>query len=373
MKFTIKKSDVINVLSNIQGLTGRKSGLAITENLLIKTEGQNIHFIVTDLETGFEGFYPSKIEKEGNLIINARKFYEIVRDFPDEEIKINEIENNWIEIGNNNVEYHIVGMNYDDFPEIPDIKEVDFFEINSQDLKRMIEKTVIVTGSTDDKRAHIVGNYFDIINKEDINIVRMVSTDGSRLSKDECIFDKSIKIPSKTEFIIPKKGLIEVSKFLESEKKIKIGFKENHFITKKENETIIIRLLEGEFPQYIDIIKKGENNIPIKMEKQIFLMMLKRMSILSSENYKGVIFNFSKEKLIINSTNPEIGESKEEMAIDFKGEPIEVAFNPKYFIEALNAIEESKVVLNIINEEKPCLVEGEKDNRYLSAVMPMRI
>jgi DNA polymerase-3 subunit beta len=102
-------------------------------------------------------------------------------------------------------------------------------------------------------------------------------------------------------------------------------------------------------------------------------MMLKRMSILSSEDYKGVIFNFSKDKLQITSTNPDIGESKEDMAIGYRGEPITVMFNPKFFIETLNVIDDENVMINMVNEEKPCLIEGEKEKTYLSVIMPMRI
>ena len=102
-------------------------------------------------------------------------------------------------------------------------------------------------------------------------------------------------------------------------------------------------------------------------------MMLKRMSIFYSEDYKGVVFTFSDNKLFINAVNPDFGESKEDMVIDFKGDPIEVAFNPRYFIETLNVIDAEKVVINIIDEEKPCMIEGEKDNTFLSIIMPMRL
>jgi len=101
--------------------------------------------------------------------------------------------------------------------------------------------------------------------------------------------------------------------------------------------------------------------------------MLKRMSILSSEDYKGVIFNFKEDKLFITTTNPDIGESKEDMDINFKGNPIEVAFNPRYFIETLSVIDSEKVIINIIDDEKPCLIEGENEDTFLSIIMPMRI
>ena len=139
MKITINKNDIINVLSNIQGITGRKSNLAITETVLIETTSLGIKLVATDLETGFIGLYPASVDDEGLITINARKFYEIVKDFPGNEIIINEVENYWIKINNKNINYQIVGMNPDDFPEVPILEDIDFFEIKSSILKKMIE------------------------------------------------------------------------------------------------------------------------------------------------------------------------------------------------------------------------------------------
>jgi DNA polymerase-3 subunit beta len=372
MKFTINKNDILDVLSKVQGLTGRKSSLAITENILIKAFGSEISISATDLETGFEGGYESEIESEGILVVNARKIFEIVREFPSDEILINEVENQWIEIRNQSVEYHLVGANPDDFPEIPQIQDVHYFNIDSSSFKKMIEKTVMITGASDDKRAHIIGIYLEKIDEDDEKIIRMVSTDGSRLTTVDYTYGKASELPVIQNIIIPKKGLIEVNKFLESAGTIQIGLKDNHFIIKKDAETIIIRLLEGEFPEYREIINRGKGHV-INLNKQQFIMMLKRMSILTSDNYKGAIFNFKDDKLTITSTNPDIGESKEEMTISFEGESIEVAFNPRYFIETLGVIESEKVILNIVDEEKPCLIEGEEDKGFLSVIMPMRI
>ena len=372
MKATINKNDILPVLGKIQGLAGRKTNLAITTTLLIQTTESEISITATDLETGFKGFYPANIENQGIIAINARKLYEIVRDFPSEDIYINEIENHWIEIGNQTVEYHIVGLNPDDFPEIPTIEEVEFFEIDSAALAKMIEKTVIVSGAPDDTRAHIIGIFAERIEDESQKIFRLVTTDGSRLSKVDYIFNNDVNLPVGPNVLIPKKGLIEVAKFLDSDGSVKIGIKDNNFIVEKEKETLIIRLLEGDFPQYTDIVLKTDDH-DIQMDRQLFLMMLKRMSILSSDEYKGVIFNFSKNKLRINSTNPDIGESKEDMNIGYQGDPIEVMYNPKFFIDTLSVLNEDNVILNIVDEEKPCKLEGEKDKTYLSVIMPMRI
>jgi len=372
MKFKIKKQDIVDILSKVQGLTGRKSNLAITANILINATDYGITIVVTDLETGFEGKYPAEVESHGAIVINSRKFYEIVREFPSDEIQIDEIENHWIKIGNKIVEYNIVGMNSEDFPETPYIDDVEFFSIDSGAFKNMIEKMIIITGSSDEKRAHITGIYFEIIHEDDKNIVRMVSTDGNRLSKIDQVYKKDIKLPQEQGIIIPKKGMNEVVKFLDPGGMVQLGIKNNNFIIKKDKETIIIRLLEGDFPKYADIIKKGDSHV-LHIDRNMFLMMLKRMSILSSENYKGVIFNFIDDKLFIRTTNPDIGESKEDMNIDFKGDSIEVAFNPKYIIDTLSVIDSEKVIVHIIDEEKPCLIEGENDDTYISVNMPMRI
>lgn len=372
MKFQIKKEDVLDVLSKIQGITGRKSNLAITSNILISTTDDGIKLIVTDLETGFEGLYPAKVKSHGTMTINSRKFYEIVKEFPTNEININEVENYWIKIGNKKVEYNIVGMNPDDFPETPKIEDIDFFSMDSGVLKKMIEKTVIVSGAADEKRTHIKGIFFEILHQTENAIVRMVSTDGSRLSKVDCVYGKEFELTQDFGIIVPKKGMNEVIKFLDTSGPVQIGIKNNNFIIKKDDETIIIRLLEGNFPEYDDIIKK-EKFYSIPMERKKFLMMLKRMTILSSEDYKGVIFKFAKNSLFITTTNPDIGESKEDMIIDYTGDAIEVAFNPRYIIETLSVIDSEKIIVNIMDNEKPFFIEGEDDDTYLSVIMPMRI
>ncbi len=372
MKVLVKKGDIIDVLSKIQGLTGRKSNLAITENVLLRAAGNGLNLTATDLESGFEGMYPATVEAEGSIAINARKFFEIIKNYPDEDININEIENRWIEIGNQKVMYHIVGMNPEDFPDSPHIEDIQFFEIPSDTLKKMIEKTIMISGAADEKRAHITGVYLENIKKGDDNKIRMVSTDGSRLTAVDYPYGKDIKFALDTSVIIPKKGLSEVHKFLEPETTIQFGLKHNHFIIKRDAETIIIRLLEGEFPEYQDIIKKHEKQL-ITVSRQLFLAMLKRMSILSSESYKGAIFHFEDDTLTVTTTNPDIGESKEQMSITYSRDTMEIAFNPKYFIETLNVIDDDNVSFNIIDDEHPCIIEGEKDKHFISVIMPMRI
>jgi len=372
MKFIIKKKEITEVLSRLQGLAGRKTSLAITENVLIKAIGDSIILSATDLETGFEGVYPADVQSEGVVAVNARKLNDIVKMFPTDQIKIDELENRWIEISSETVNYHLVGMNPDDFPDIPKISDVEFFKINSEFFKKMIEKSIVISVAGDEKREHMIGVSFERLSTKKEKLIRMVSTDIKRLSKVDYVCEKNSGFKKGDNVIVPKKGLSEVYKFLESEGDVEIGIKSNHFIVKKENETIIINLLEGEFPEYQDLLTL-DKNYDIEFKKELLLMMLKRMDIVTSDEYRGVIFSFNNNELLIRAANPTIGESKENIKINFDREPFEAAFNPKYFIDALNFIENEKVWLNIKDKEHPCVVHGEKESTYLNIIMPMKI
>ncbi len=372
MKFEIDRVNIRDVLAKVQGIANRRSGLAITETVLIRASGENVSILATDTETGLEGFYRAEIRAEGSVALNAKKLFEIVREFPTDTIVLHEVENRWIEIGSEGVEYHIVGLNPDDFPESPVFEDEGFFEIDSLSLKKMIEKTTIIAGSTEDKRKHVHGVWFERIAEDDAGIVRMLSTDGGRLAKVDFYYEPEDGITESPGVLIPKKGLSEIGKFLENVGAVQIGVIENYFVLKKENETLYARLMEGQFPNYQGVLKKGDEHA-IEIDKSVFTRMLRRMSILTSDEYKGVIFAFKPNSLLITTTNPDLGESQEEMVIDYEGEEMEIAFNPRFFLDALNSIEDATVVIYIASKKRPCLLEGLVDKSFLSIIMPMQI
>ncbi len=373
MKCTTKKADIQDVLAKIQSLAARKTNLAITTNVLIRSDVSEICLIATDLETGFEGHYPADVTATGSVAINAKKLFEIIKEFPSEDILLNETENQWIEISNKNVEFHLMGMNPEEFPEHPQIDDAPLFEVDSGALAKMIDQTIIVSGASDDRRAHITGVLMEILADDAGPLFRLVSTDGSRLSKVDYPLAKDLALPEMPTIIIPKKGLSEVGKFLEPGGSVQLGIKNNNFIVKKANETIIVRLLEGEFPKYEEIIAKPDQAVAAQLDKKAFQKTLRRMSILSSENYKGIIFKFDTDRLEIRANNPEIGESKEELEIKYNGALIEAAFNPRFFSETLAVIDGDTTTIHLTDSERPCLVEGQEDQQFLSVIMPMRI
>ncbi len=373
MEFRIKKETILDAFTKVQGITGKKTNISITSNVLLSAKEPVISIRATDLEMAFKALYEAEVLRDGSTAVPSRKVYEIIRAFPSDMVTIKEIENKWIQIADKKLEYKIVGMEPEDFPGFPDIRGVEFFEIDVDVFRNMINKTIYsVLG--DEGRTQLAGICFESITAGDVNKIRMVSTDGHRLSKIDYVIkdDKSALGGLKKGVILPKNGIMGVLRIIEGGKSVQIGFKENSFIVKKDEEVLIIRLIEGEFPDYEMVIPKKPGN-EMNVKKEGFLMMLRRMSILSSDKYSGIRFKIDKEQLETTTTNPEIGEGKESISVSYSGAPLEVAFNPRYFLETLTSMDSEDVIVRFKDEVNPCTIEGRADPGFLSVIMPMRV
>jgi len=371
MEFKINKESVLDSLTKVQGITGKRTNILITSNVLISAKESGISIRATDLEMAFKTRLEAEIKKEGSTAVPSRKLFEIVRAFPSDDLEVKEIENKWIRIADERIEYNIVGMEPNDFPGFPDITGTELFDIDVAVLKNMINKTIhSVLG--DEGRAQLSGICFESVTEDKTNRIRMVSTDGHRLSMVDYPFEDKKGFVLKESVIIPKSGIAEVLKIIEGGESLQIGFKDNNFVVKRGEETLIVRLIEGEFPDYNMVIPKGGGN-EMNIQKEDFLMMLRRMSILSSDKYPGVRFKIDKGQLEAKTTNPEIGESKETISVSYNGDPLEVAFNPRYFMETLGSMDSETVVVRFKDEVNPCILEGKEDPHFISVIMPMRV
>jgi len=372
MKFSFNKKDILEVLARIQGITGRKTNLKITSDILIKAVESKIIITANDLETVFTGTYAAQVEKPGVLSISAKKFFEIIREYPNENICINEVENRWVEIGTGDSVYHIVSSDYENFPETPVIEDVSFIEIAAKDLKKMVAVSSVVGFLGEEKRTYVLGSLIEKTVVEGEEKLRIVSTDSRRLHCFDASFTGDLDLGS-SRVIIPKKGLAELGKFIDSDvETIKVGVKDNHFVFHRANESVMIKLLEGDYPDYRLVIN-FEEMIPIEVDRAMFLTLMKRVSILTSEDYKSVIFNFTENSLTVTITNPEIGESKEQLMVGFPGEEIKSAFNPRYFMDALNLFEDEIVTLNIKDSKSPCIVKSMKNDNLICVIMAIHL
>jgi DNA polymerase-3 subunit beta len=202
-------------------------------------------------------------------------------------------------------------------------------------------------------------------------MVRFVATDGHRLS----LIDRDIRfqVGEEHHVIIPRKGIVEIKKILqEADRPARIAVSKSHFILACGEIKLFVRLIDGVFPNYKDVIPKF-NQKKVKIDRTLLLESLRRASIMSIDRFRGVRLEFQKNGLIVSSSNPDVGESEEKVPVDYTGETLQVSFNSRYLIDILNAISAKTVVLHLNDEMSAAMIKEEGDEAFLGVIMPMRI
>lgn len=372
MEFTIEKDVFVKALQKIQGIVEKRNTMPILSNVLIEASENSLTLIATDLEVGMKSSYPAKVIEEGRITLSAKKLYEIIRELPEEQVRLSTKSNDWVEIVCGKAKFSIVGLSPNEFPFFPKIDETGFITLDSNTLARMIEQTSYAI-CHDETKYNLNGILFKISANEDGNSLIMVATDGHRLSVAEHKIEGTDFIIQEKGVIFPKKGIIELKKMSDEEVSgIRLGFIDNSVAIIKGNTTVVMRLVDGEFPDYTRVVPVG-NNREIKIKKEIFLHSLKRMAILSSEKFKGIKFEITNDSMEISSSNPELGEAREELEIEYNGEKIVTRFNARYLIDVLNIITEDEVVLLLRDEMSPAILKQAGSDELMAVIMPMRL
>jgi len=370
MEFKIEKEEFVQGLYRTQSVVEKKTTMAILSNVLIEAQEKGISITATDLEIGIKGFHPAEIIKEGRSTLSAKKLYEVVKELPEKTVILRLKENQWVEISSGKSFFNIMGLPAETFPSLPTCEEQGFFSAEVEILKEMIEKTIFAV-STDESRYNLTGVFFAKAGGEEAGL-RMVATDGYRLS----LIDRSLKFEGKAfenGVLLPKKGLAELSRLLdEGGEKVWIKIMNNNFIAKKERVILFMRLLDAEFPDYRQVIpQKGKRHF--RMKRSQIIESLHRVSILSIEKTRGVKFHFRQDFLELSTFNPELGEAKEELPIDYKGEDLSVGFNSRFILEVLNIMNSDEVTFEMEDGKSPAVVHPANDPGHTCVVMPMRI
>ena len=370
MQFKISRNEFLEGLAKVQGIVEKKHTMPILANVLIETKNDKIIITATDLEVGIKSSYNATILEEGKITISAKKLYEIIKELPDKEIIFNTKNNFWVEIKCSKSIFNIVGLSPDEFPKFPVVETSSI--INKTNLSEMIDKTLFSI-SHDETKFNLTGIYIKLNQEDNINYLVFVSTDGHRLSMIKRKSDNILEEKYKEGFILPKKGIVEIKKLLEiMNDDISIGICDNNFSINNNDTTLIMRMVDGEFPDYKRVIPDKGNNSAI-IDKNSFLHALKRISILSSEKSKGVKIKIKRDFLTLTSSNPELGDAKEEMQIVYEGDEISIGFNAKYIIDILQVINTNNIILNLKDNISPGRINPEGDENHISVIMPMRL
>lgn len=372
MNFSIEKEVFLKSIARVQGIVEKRNTIPILSNVLIEAEQNHIFITATDLEVGMRASYPATINQTGKITVSAKKLFEIVKELPEKEVSFKSRDNSWIEISCGKSLFNIVGLSSEEFPHFPTADENKMIPISGSLLNEMIEKTFFSI-STDDTKYNLNGIYFKKIEEEGKNMLRLVATDGHRLAMVQRNIEKLQIDELDQGIILPRKGIHELKKIAEdSDEDLRLGFMDNSAVISKGNTVVIMRLVNGDFPDYNRVIPKNNEDIAV-IERDSFLHVLRRMAILSSEKSKGVKVELKTGKLEISSSNPDIGDAREEMEVNYNGPEMSIGFNARYMIDILQALESENVKLAVKDNMSPGLITPEGDDGFLSVIMPMRL
>ena len=377
MYFEIDKKEFIKGLSLMQSVAGRKTTLPILSHILLEWEKNSLYLTGTDLETGIREELMAKIHEKGRASVSAKKLYEIVRELPEETIHIRKKDNQWITLQCGKSIFNLAGLDPEEFPSLPTYQEENFSTVSTGVIREMIEKTVFAA-SNEESRYHLNGVLFAHSKQGGEEMLRMVATDGHRLSLVDRKNKKIFGIEEKG-IIMPKKGILEVKKIIgdrDGEGEMGIYFNETHGFFKLGKSLTVIRLIEGEFPEYEQVIPKG-NDRKLVMVKERIVSSLKRVSTMANERMEGVKFSLKANSVEMSSTHQDFGDAQEEVEVVYDGPPLQVGFNARYLIEALNVIDTEEVLMELKDEGSPGILRPSSPtpavSNQISIIMPMRL
>jgi DNA polymerase-3 subunit beta len=375
MELTISKQDFLHGLSRTHGVADRKSSMAMLSNLLLSTDGKDtLRFAATDLYLSVASAAKAKVSKGGSVALSARTLFDIVKNLPEGEVTVTVKENHAAEIRVNKVRFKIPGMPGAEFPALPSPGETPYAELEAEALSRLITLTHY-SMSHDETRPHLAGALFEGNGKA----VRMVTTDGHRLSRAE--FKTSGSGLLNYEMLVPAKGIVELKKLLDDAKgagkgegaaTVGVATAGGNAFFKQKDVVLSVKLADEQFPPYTKVIPSKHEHA-LTLNRARLQDALRRISLVANDKSGAVRFGLETGLLRITSENPDVGEGSEELDVDFSGEAMEIGFNARYLQDVLSSLTEDDVVLELGGQLDPGVVKPKGPTDFIGVIMPMRI
>jgi DNA polymerase-3 subunit beta len=374
MKLSIPKSEFQRGLSRIQAIVEKRNTMPILANVLLEAtrDGKEgaLTFVATDLEVGISGSHPAEVAKEGSVTVSAKKLYEIVRELPEEKVQLELSSNFYLTLRCARAEFTLAGTSGDEYPDRPELTPDRMAAVQGAVLGDMIARTMYAA-SLDETRYNLNGVYLERLPETDS--IRMVATDGHRLA---CVDRRlgAVFEGLNAGVIIPRKGLAEIKRLVDEEDtdEVEIGFEGNHGVVRKGPVTLTMRLIEGEFPNYRQVIPDRSSH-QLTVAAEVLGHALRRVVLLSAERGRAVKIDLADASLTLSANNPDLGEAREEIDVDYGGEPLSIAFNARYLLDALAAVGAKELRLEFQDALSPARLVPTDDPETLAVVMPMRV
>lgn len=375
MRVTVEREVLLTALHRVQGIVEKRNTMPSLANVLLEAKKEGLDISATDLELGMRGLYKATVEETGSVTFSARKLYEILKEIRDQEIAMTVTDDCLVTLKTERGEFKVVGLPSKDFPPLPAIEREGLIPLPGTGLLQLIRKTLFAVGDND-TRYVLNGLLIVVTNADGAPVIRLVGTDGHRLAMAEQKLEAENKESADAQeekVIVPKKAAAEIRRLLEEDDdEPMIGFTKNMLIFRKSGLVLTSRLMEGNYPNYQQVIPKAGNK-QIAVNRDDLEGALRRVSVLSQNKTYAVKLTFSKKAITLFSSHPDMGEANEEIPASFNGEEFSAGFNARYLLDVLSVLESETVVLNMEASLSPCLIR-EKDNALFQAVvMPVKV
>jgi DNA polymerase-3 subunit beta len=368
MEFQIAAEELAKALHRAQGIAERKTTIPILANVLLQANKGGVSVTAFDLDIGLVTEHPAEVLQEGAITLSSKHLFDLVRVLPESKVRLKRTGNNAVEITCGSAHFKLLGMPAEEYPALPKEEKSALVKADGKTLLEMIQKTAFAI-STDDTRYILNGLFFEATDK---GTIRTVATDGHRL----CIAERKMEGDFKLNrgVTLPRKGLFELRRLIEEapDAECFLGFGDTSAVFKKSGLSMIMRLLDGQFPDYKEVIPR-EPQKSLKLSRSGLLETLKRISLLSEEKSHAVRLELTENQLRVSSQNPDLGEAREDMPVTYTGEKVEVGFNARYLLDVLAVITTDEVLLEMADEQSPGVLRPVGDASYTAVIMPMRI
>ena len=368
MKFVISRENLLVPLNLVVGVVERRQTLPILSNVLMVLDNERLSFTGTDLEVELIGrTIVSGAKGSVEVTVPARKLLDICKSLPeDSQIEIL-VEENKVKLQSGRSRFTLSSLPASDFPSIEDSIGTSALVLKQPLLRRLIDRAGFAMAQQD-VRYYLNGMLFEISKGQ----LRAVATDGHRLAM--CSLAIEVDEEASTQVIVPRKGVLELSRLLDAEgdEEISTVIGSNHIRVTSEKFTFTSKLVDGKFPDYERVLPKSTTNELVggRLDlRQAFL----RTSILSNEKYRGVRVKLSHDLIEISANNPEQEEAEEALGVEYSGAPIEMGFNVSYLLDVLGVLEGDKARISLSDPNSSALIEESEGGDSLYVVMPMRL
>lgn len=376
MKITVDVQSLSRELARFQGILPAKSTHPSTPYVLLEAHAdEGLRLTATDLDIYLQAHLPCEVAKEGAVALRGKELYEAIRGLRDDIITLDREANFYVQMTSTSLRARLIGLDPIELPRMPSIGALDFISVPTLPLLRMVDRTLFSVAS-DESRPNLLGG---LLQFED-DKVRLVSTDGHRLSKAESrirIGPDALTDTLRKGIIVPRKALGELRRIVDlTLPSVNVALLNNNLVLRFGNSTFIARLIDGSFPNFSSVMPEERPERRAFLPRKDFLERLQYAKLFSSARTGNVRLALEGEVCTISAQDPDKGESEQTLMMRYAGEPVRAGFNVRYLIDALSAIEGEEVSIEVRDSLAPAIVremEGDEGDEAIFIVMPMRL